>query len=99
MPTAPWERIDPKDEVGCPIAAQGWLAQNQMLREPIVHRYAEILGRALEITSRRGSAISLTHDVDNNFGHLFARRESAELLRRDLRAHSLAAVRRAAGLT
>jgi hypothetical protein len=97
--TAPWERIDPKDEVGCPIAAQGWLARNQLLREPIVHRYAEILGRALGITPRRGSAIALTHDVDNNFGHLFARRESAELLRRDLRAHSLAAVRRAAGLT
>lgn len=96
--TAPWESADPVDEVGCPIAASGWLARNDLLDEPIVHRYADVLGHALGIEHRRECAIVLTHDVDDNFAHLFSRRASLELLRRDLRSRPIAAPRRAAGL-
>jgi hypothetical protein len=40
----------------------------------------------------------LTHDVDSNFGHLFAVRESAELFRRELLERRMTALRRGAGL-
>jgi len=76
--TAPWERVDPKDEVGCPIAAEGWLARHGLLDEPLVHRYAALLGAP----ARPEAAVVLTHDVDDNFRHLFARRERWERLRR-----------------
>lgn len=95
--TAPWERVDPADEVGCPLAAEGFLARNGLLLEPLVHRYATLLGSCLGKELQRESRIVITHDVDNNFGHVFRRRESAELLRRDLRK-PLAATRRAVGL-
>jgi hypothetical protein len=100
--TAPWERVDPADEVGCPVAAEGWLARNHLLAEPLVHRYAVLLERALRVAgfepSARTPVVVLTHDVDNNFGHLFGVRERLELLRRDLRARDPAALRRLAGV-
>lgn len=97
--TGPWERSDPADRVGCPIAAQGWLARNGLLGEPLVHRYAERLGQLLAVQPpKRKPAIVLTHDVDDNFRHLFGVRERKERLRRDLRERRLSAVRRTAGL-
>lgn len=101
--TAPWERDDPVDEVGAPIAAQGWLARNGLLEEPLVHRYADRLGRALreagvEVPPPPSPLIVLTHDVDNNFGGLFGVRESWTLLRRDAARGRPAALRRALGL-
>jgi hypothetical protein len=47
---------------------------------------------------QRPAPITLTHDVDDNFAHLFARRERLERLRRDVRARKLTALRRGAGL-
>ena len=82
--TAPWERVDPSDEVGCPVAAEGFLARNGLLLEPLVHRYASLLASCLDKEPQRKPRIVITHDVDNNFGHVFRRRESMELLRRDL---------------
>jgi hypothetical protein len=99
--TAPWERSDPADPVGTPIADSGWLAANDLLLEPAVHRYAAILTGALGVGSEArlpDPALVLTHDVDSNFGHLFAVRESRELLHRDLRALRPSSARRAAGL-
>jgi len=101
--TAPWEQVDPVDEVGCPLAGSSWLARYGVLERPLVHEYATRLGGALEaggipLTSPRRPSIVLTHDVDSNFAHLFARRESRELLRRDLSAGGIAATRRFAGL-
>ena len=91
--TAPWERVDPADEVGCPIAAEGWLARNGLLGEPLVHRYAALLGEVLGRKPKRRAAVVLTHDVDDAFGHLFGRRERWVRLRREpslRRAASLA---------
>ena len=96
--TAPWELTDPADEVGCPIARGGFLGRHGLLLEPLVHRYAALLGDLVGATPRGEPRLVLTHDVDDNFSHLFARRVSAELLRRDLAARRLTAVRRAAGL-
>ena len=101
--TAPWERDDPADEVGAPIAAEGWLARNGLLEEPLVHRYADRLGRTLreagvDVPPRPAPLIVLTHDVDNNFGGLFGVRESWALFRRDAARGRPAAVRRALGL-
>ncbi|MEP6811494.1 MAG: hypothetical protein ABI990_00750 [Actinomycetota bacterium] len=97
--TAPWERVDPADEVGCPLGREGWLARNGLLHEPLVHRYAELLARALGVDPpHREPLVVLTHDIDNNWRHLFGVRERAELLRRDLGARRPHAVRRAAGL-
>jgi hypothetical protein len=97
--TAPWERTDPADEVGCPIAATGFLGRHGLLLEPLAHRYAELLGRELGARIPGKPALVLTHDVDNNFGHLFARRESIRLLRLDIAARRpAAAARRTVGL-
>lgn len=99
--TAPWELADPADRVGTPIAAEGWLAQNGLLLEPAVHRYARLLADMLPAelgADLPEPSLVLTHDVDSNFGHLFAVRESRALLLRDLRAGRPAAVRRGAGL-
>ena len=101
--TAPWEAVDPADEVGCPIAATSWLAGEGLLERPLVHEYAAALGDALSaggvsLAPPGAPSIVLTHDVDSNFGHLFARRESLSLLRRDLAAGEPAALRRVAGL-
>lgn len=96
--TAPWEARDPADEVGCPLARSGFLDRHGLLLEPLVHRYAALLGELLGHTLQGEPRIVLTHDVDDNFAHLFARRASVELLRRDLRDRRLSAVRRAAGL-
>jgi hypothetical protein len=97
--TAPWERTDPADEVGCPVASAGWLARNGLLEEPLVHRYAMLLGDALGAVPARRPAIVLTHDVDDNFGHLFGRRQRWEFLRRDLAAgRPAASARRLLGL-
>ena len=101
--TAPWERADPRDEAGCPVAAEGWLARHGVLGTPLVHLYAallrDVLGeRGAELPRAAPGPIVVTHDVDNNFGHLFARRERLALLRRDLRARRPAAARRVAGL-
>jgi hypothetical protein len=97
--TAPWERADPVDRVGCPIAADGFLARNELLETPLVHRYAALLAEALDAddaAARR--TIVLTHDVDDNFAHLFGVRERWVRLRRDLRARRPAAGRRLGGL-
>jgi hypothetical protein len=101
--TAPWEAVDPTDEVGCPIAGMSWLARQGLLERPLVHEYAAALGAALQaagisLPPPRKPSIVLTHDVDSNFGHLFARRESLSLLRRDLVALRPSALRRFAGL-
>lgn len=98
--TAPWERSDDADEVGCPISSDGWLERQGLLREPLVHHYAKLLGERLGLAprKRRVAPITLTHDVDDNFAHLFARRERLERLRRDVRARRLTALRRGAGL-
>lgn len=100
--TAPWEADDPGDEVDCPIAGEGWLSANGLLEDLPVHRFAAALGRALaaaDIQARTPEpSIVLTHDVDSNFGHLFARRESWALLLREIREGRPSAVRRALGL-
>ena len=101
--TGPWEVADPADVVGCPIAADGWLARSGLLGEPLVHRYAEAIREALseaQVPSapRRRPTIVLTHDVDDNFRHLFGVRERYWRLRRDVAARRRTAVRRAAGL-
>jgi hypothetical protein len=97
--TAPWERRDPSDEVGCPVGAVGYLARHGLLHEPLVHRYAALLGAALGLQPRRDPVLVVTHDVDDNFAHLFARRERLVRLRRELRAgRTTAAGRRAVGL-
>jgi hypothetical protein len=96
--TAPWERIDPADEVGCPIGRSGWLARNGLLREPLVHGYAERIASLVGIELPKRPRFVVTHDVDDNFAHLFGRRESWERLKRDLRRGRVSAVRRAAGL-
>jgi hypothetical protein len=97
--TAPWERTDPADEVGCPIAAAGFLARHGLLLEPLAHRYAGLLGRELGASAPGEPALVLTHDVDNNFRHLFARKESLRLLRLDFGARRpAAAARRIVGL-
>lgn len=97
---APWERIDPRNEVGTPLAAGGWLDRHGVLEDPLVHRYAEALGARLAAagvrTRRREAALVLTHDVDEHFGHLFGIREALTRLRRELPRPS--ALRRAAGL-
>jgi hypothetical protein len=90
--TAPWERLDPADEVGCPLAAGGWLARYGLLRRPLVHRYAELVADALGVEPRRDERVVVTHDVDDNFEHLFGVRARLELLRRE------PGLRRAAGL-
>jgi hypothetical protein len=101
--TAPWEQVDPANEVGTPIAAEGWLSRHGVLEEPLVHRYAEELrtllgaGRASGSTERRPIVV-LTHDVDEQFGELFAVRAAASRFSRDLRALQPGAARRAAGL-
>lgn len=96
--TGPWERADPSDSVGAPIANEGWLASHGLLDKPLVHLYAQSLALALGVeTPRRAAAVVLTHDVDRNFTHLFQRRESRALFRRDLAAPT-AAARRAARL-
>ena len=94
--TAPWERVDPRNEVGTPIAAGGWLDRHGLLEEPLVHRYAEELGSRLGKPPRREPSLVLTHDVDEHFAHLFGVRESLTRLRRELPRPS--AARRAAGL-
>ena len=96
--TAPWERVDEVDRVGTPVAAAGWLAANDLLLEPMVHRYAALIADALGRGALPERSIVLTHDVDSNFGHVFAVRESAALLRRELQERRLSAARRAAGL-
>ena len=96
--TAPWEADDPADEVGTPLARDGFLDRNGLLGEALVHRYAAVLGERLRETPRRSFALVVTHDVDDNFARIFARRESRERLRRELRARRATAVRRAAGL-
>jgi hypothetical protein len=95
-----WEGADPVDEVGCPIGPEGWLGRNGLLSEPLVHRYAESLAEALGLViPQREPIIVLTHDVDDNFAHLFGLRESWTRFRRELRAGRPSAIRRAAGLT
>jgi hypothetical protein len=97
--TAPWERTDPADEVGCPLAAGGFLDRNGLLAEPLVHRYAALLGSELGVPLAGEPALVLTHDVDDNFAHVFERRESLKRLRLELRAgRPVAALRRGAGL-
>ncbi len=97
--TAPWERVDPRNEVATPAAETGWLARHGVLDRPLVHEYAAALGRLLQVPpSRPDPSVVLTHDVDENFAHLFAVRESAVRFIRDLRRGSPAALRRAAGL-
>jgi hypothetical protein len=97
--TAPWERADPVDRVGCPLAAEGFLARNGLLETPLVHRYAALLAAALETdVAAARPTIVLTHDVDDNFAHLFGVRERWERLRRQLRARRPGAGRRLAGL-
>lgn len=96
--TAPWERVDAADRVGTPVAASGWLAAHDLLLVPSVHHYAALLAEALGRGALPEPSLVLSHDVDSNFGHLFAVRESAELLRRELAERRLSAARRAAGL-
>lgn len=97
--TAPWERADERNEHGTPRGAAGWLARHGVLQRPLVHEYAAALARAIGLPApARTPSLVLTHDVDENFGHLFAVRESTTRLVRDLRRGSPAAIRRAAGL-
>lgn len=96
--TAPWERIDPCNEVGTPIAREGWLARNGVLERPLVHEYAADLARLLRLEMpRREAVLVLTHDVDEQFAHLFRVREARTRFVRDLRAGSPGAPRRALG--
>jgi hypothetical protein len=99
--TAPWEQVDPANEVGTPIAAESWLARHGVLEQPLVHHYAEEVRALLGAGSRakeRRPVVVLTHDVDEHFGDLFAVRAAAKRFSRDLRAVRPSAARRAAGL-
>jgi hypothetical protein len=100
--TAPWEEVDPQNEVGTPVASGGWPARNGVLEELLVHRYADALGVLLAETGvpirPRKPSLVLTHDVDEQFGHLFGVRESLTRLGRDLRRGRPSSARRAAGL-
>jgi hypothetical protein len=102
--TAPWERADTVDTVGCPLAAEGFLGREGLLGEPLVHRYAAVLAAALReagadvVPPRVDGAIVLTHDVDDNFAHLFGVRERWKRLHRELVAGRPSAVRRLGGL-
>jgi hypothetical protein len=98
--TAPWERVDPANEVGTPIAAEGWLARNGLLDEPLVHRYAEELRGLLHVAPRAPASgiLVLTHDVDEQFRGRFGVREAKTRLGRDLRARRPSSLRRMAGL-
>jgi hypothetical protein len=97
--TAPWERVDPANEVGTPIAARGFLARHRLLETPLVHLYAAELARLAGRTppSRR-AVVVLTHDVDEHFRHLFGIRESLTRIRRDAAAFRPGGARRVAGL-
>lgn len=100
--TAPWEEVDPRNDVGTPLAAEGWPARNGLLEELLVHRYADALGALLADTGvpirPRTPSLVLTHDVDEQFAHLFGVRESLTRLGRELRRGRPSSVRRAAGL-
>jgi peptidoglycan/xylan/chitin deacetylase (PgdA/CDA1 family) len=100
--TAPWERVDARNEVGTPQGAGGWLDRNGLLEEPLVHRYAKALGEKLASArvaiAAPTPALVLTHDVDEHFSHIFGVREALTRLRRDLGERKPAAARRAAGL-
>jgi hypothetical protein len=98
--TGPWERADPANEVGTPIAAEGWLARNGLLEQPLVHHYADEVRALLRLPPRAPAApvVVLTHDVDEHFADLFGVRASVKRLARDLRAVRPSALRRAAGL-
>src|SRR5919198_643488 len=93
---APWERVDPRNDVGTPIAEVGWLYRHGLLEHPHVHRYADALAAQLPGAQRREPALVLTHDVDEHFADLFGVREALTRLRRELPHPS--ALRRAAGL-
>jgi hypothetical protein len=93
--TAPWEEVDPRNEVGTPNAAEGWLHRHGLLDEPHVHRYAAALSDRLQRGRPAEPALVLTHDVDEHFGHLFGRRESLTRVRREFPHPSC--IRRAAG--
>ena len=94
--TAPWERVDPRNEVGTPIAEGGWLHRHGLLEEPHVHRYAATLAASLPAPRLPEPSLVLTHDVDEHFADLFGVREALTRLRRELPRPS--AFRRAAGL-
>jgi hypothetical protein len=97
--TAPWERVDPANEVGTPIAATGFLGRHDLLEVPLVHRYADEVGALVGRRRRpRRPVVVLTHDVDEHFRHLFAIREAVIRLGRDAAHLRPASVRRAAGL-
>jgi hypothetical protein len=94
--TGPWEQVDPRNEVGTPIAEGGWLHRHGLLETPLMHRYAATLAVRLPGAQRREPALVLTHDVDEHFADLFGVREALTRLRREL--PRLSAARRAAGL-
>lgn len=94
--TAPWEQVDARNEVGTPIAAEGWLHRHGLLEEPHVHRYAAALADGLQLPHRPEAALVLTHDVDEHFAHLFGVREAVTRFRREF--PHLSALRRGAGL-
>jgi hypothetical protein len=97
--TAPWERVDPANEVGTPIAAGGFLARHRLLETPLVHLYAAELARLTGRTHPSPRAVVvLTHDVDEHFRHLFGIRESLARIRRDVAHFRPAGARRVAGL-
>ena len=97
--TAPWERVDPANEMGTPIAATGFLARHGLLEKPLVHLYAAELARLAGRTPpSRSAVVVLTHDVDEHFRHLFGLRASLMRIRRDAAALRPGAVRRVAGL-
>ena len=97
--TAPWERVDPANEVGTPIAREGWLGRNDLLARPLVHDYASDLAGLLRVELPvRAPVLVLTHDVDEQFGHLFRVREARMRFARELRAGSPGVLRRALGL-
>jgi hypothetical protein len=97
--TAPWERIDPANEVGTPIAAEGFLARHGLLELPLVHLYAaELARRAGRELPTRTPTVVLTHDVDEHFRHLFGVREALTRVRRDARALTPGTIRRVGGL-
>jgi hypothetical protein len=97
--TGPWEKVDPANKVGTPIAAQGFLARHKLLETPLVHLYAaELARRAGRGLPERRPTIVLTHDVDEHFRHLFGVREALTRMRRDARALSPGTVRRLGGL-
>lgn len=96
---APWEQTDPADDIGTPLAWGGFLDRHDLLRRPLVHEYAALLGGLLGITPIKEPTLVVTHDVDNNFGHLFGRRESVRLIELEARRlRPIAAARRLARL-